>query len=201
MKNLIQNVYVIRSASGLCLLSRRYGEIQFNEDLISGFLTALRDFSKEVTGGEGIIRVLDMKSYNVILVFRENLMIAAGVDKHDNKNVAMTALGKVLNQFMEKYNLEGWDGNISQFKGFESDIDEILESGKISDIPVPYPKLKKKLPKMILRMGEINQFEYDVAHLCDGKRIIEDIAEKMGKTEEEIYHVLEKLKNLGLVDF
>lgn len=201
MKKLIQNVYVIRSASGLCLLSRRYGEIQFNEDLISGFLTALRDFSKEVTGGEGIIRVLDMKSYNVILVFRENLMIAAGVDKHDNKNIAMTALGKVLNQFMEKYNLEKWDGNISMFKGFESNIDEILESGKISDIPVPYPKLKKKLPKMILRMGEINQFEYDIAHLCDGKRIIEDIAVKMGKTEEEIYHVLEKLKRLGLVEF
>ncbi|NVM04454.1 MAG: hypothetical protein HWN67_19175 [Candidatus Helarchaeota archaeon] len=198
---MIQNVYVIRSASGLCLLSRRYGEIQFNEDLISGFLTALRDFSKEVTGGEGIIRVLDMKSYNVILVFRENLMIAAGVDKHDNKNIAMTALGKVLNQFTEKFNLDRWDGNISMFKGFESVIDEILESGKISDIPVPYPKLKKKLPKMILRMGEINQFEYDVAHLCDGKRIIEDIAVKMGKTEEEIYHVLEKLKRLGLVEF
>jgi len=201
VKNLIQNVYIIRSASGLCLLSKKYGEIQFNEDLISGFLTALRDFSKEVTGGEGIIRVLDMKSYNVILVFRENLMIAAGIDKHDNKNIAMSALRKVLDKFVESYNFEGWDGNISIFREFVPKIDSILENGKISDIPVPYPKLKKKLPKMIIRMGTLDEFEYKVAHLCDGKRTSDDIAEETGKTQEQILIILDKLKGLGLVDF
>ena len=198
---MIQNLYIIRSASGLCLLSRKYGEIQFNEDLISGFLTALRDFSKEVTGGEGIIRVLDMKSYNVILVFKENLMIAAGIDKHDNKNIAMSALKKVLDIFSDKYNLDNWDGNITIFKDFSPYIDEILETGKISDIPVPYPKLKKKLPKMIIRMGTIDEFEYQVAHLCDGKKTADDVAEELGKTQEQILIVLEKLKGLGLVEF
>ncbi|MHA1378026.1 MAG: hypothetical protein ACTSRG_06555 [Candidatus Helarchaeota archaeon] len=182
-------------------MSKKYGEIQFNEDLISGFLTALRDFSREVTGGEGVIRVLDMKSYNVILVFRENLMIAAGVDKHDNKNIAMSALRKVLDKFTEKYDLKDWDGNISIFKDFLSDIDIILENGKISDIPVPYPKLKKKLPKMIIRMGTIDDFEYKIAHMCDGKKTADDIAEETGKTQEQILMVIEKLKNLGLIDF
>lgn len=201
MKFLIQNVYIIRSSSGLCLLTRKYGEINFNEDLISGFLTALRDFSKEVTGGEGVIRVLDMNAYNVILVFKEALMIAAAVDKFDNKNIAMSALNKILTQFTETFNLDNWDGNISAFQDFISVIDEILENGRISVVNVPYPKLKKKLPKIIIKMGTINEFEYQVAHLCDGKKTTDDIAEEMGKTQDEILLVVEKLKNLGLVDF
>ena len=130
-----------------------------------------------------------------------NIFVYCIIDKHDNKNIAMSSLKKVLDKFAEKYNLDNWDGNISIFREFEPYIDEILENGTISDIPVPYPKLKKKLPKMIIRMGTIDEFEYKIAHMCDGKSTSDDIAEELGKTQEQILFVLEKLKGLGLVEF
>ena len=98
---MIHNVYLIKANSGLCLFSRKYGGIDFNEDLIAGFLTALKDFATEVTGGEGVIKVLDMNAYNVCLAFRGGLMISAAADKTDDKNIAMSAMGEVLEKFLK----------------------------------------------------------------------------------------------------
>ena len=200
MKLLIHNVYLIKANSGLCLFSRKYGRIDFNEDLIAGFLTALKDFANEVTGGEGIIKVLDMNAYNVCLAFREGLMISAAADKSDDKNLAMKAMGEVLNQFHQKFDLENWDGNIKMFEPFTSTVDEILDAGKIAEIEIWIPKLKKKLPKMILKMGTINNFEFDVANLCNGKKTSDDIAEELGVPQDEVVLALEKLKKLKLID-
>lgn len=200
MKLLIHNVYLIKANSGLCLFSRKYGGIDFNEDLIAGFLTALKDFATEVTGGEGIIKVLDMNAYNVCLAFREGLMISAAADKADDKNLAMKAMAEVLNQFHNKYDLENWDGNIKMFEQFAVTIDDILDNGKIAVVDVWIPKLKKQLPKMILKMGTINNFEFDVANLCDGKRTSDDIAEELGVQQDEVVLALEKLKKLKLID-
>ncbi|NHI92754.1 MAG: hypothetical protein EAX96_09665 [Candidatus Lokiarchaeota archaeon] len=197
---MIHNVYLIKANSGLCLFSRKYGGIEFNEDLIAGFLTALKDFATEVTGGEGIIKVLDMNAYNVCLAFREGLMISAAADKTDDRNLAMKAMGEVLNQFHEHYNLENWDGNIKMFEPFANIIDDILENGKIAEVEIHIPKLKKKLPKMILKMGTINKFEFDIANLCDGKKSSDDIAEVLGVQQDEVVLALEKLKKLKLID-
>lgn len=197
---MIHNVYLIKANSGLCLFSRKYGGIDFNEDLIAGFLTALKDFATEVTGGEGIIKVLDMNAYNVCLAFREGLMISAAADKSDDRNLAMKAMAEVLNQFHQKYNLENWDGNIKMFEPFTSIVDDILDKGKIAEIEIWIPKLKKKLPKMILKMGTINKFEFDVANLCDGKKISDDIAEELGVQQDEVVLALEKLKKLKLIE-
>ena len=73
---MLQNIYFIHS-TGLCILNRRWGEIEFNEDLIAGFLTALKDFSAEVTGGRGAMKILDMKVYYILLVFGKDMLVAA----------------------------------------------------------------------------------------------------------------------------
>lgn len=197
---MIHNAYIIMSQSGVCLMARKYGGIEFNEDLISGFLTALKDFATEVTGGEGVIKVLDMHAYNVVLVFREGLMISAAADKTDDKNIAMKAMGSILDEFLKKFDLSRWSGNIKIFDDFVPTIDEILEGGKIAEIEVPRPKLKKKLPKMIVKMGTLSEREYQIAKICDGTLTLDDIAENIGIPEDEIVVAVEKLKNLELIE-
>ena len=91
-KTLIHSVYVIHQVTGVCVIYRKYGTIEFNEDLIAGFLTALGDFSKEVTRGKGYLKILDMVVYNIHLVFRDKILVAAASDKKDSKEIAQNKL-------------------------------------------------------------------------------------------------------------
>ena len=56
---MLHNVYLISNYTGICLIHRKYGSIEFNQDLVSGFLTALKDFSVEFSKGSGELKVID----------------------------------------------------------------------------------------------------------------------------------------------
>lgn len=199
---MIHSLYVIIASSGLCVLSRRYGEITFDEDLIAGFLTALKDFTTEVTAGKGVIRIIDMKEYNVILVFREGVMLAAAADKLDDKNIAMNSLEILIQTFIEKYQeeLAKWMGNISIFEDFTEIMDAQLQDGKIAEVPVTLPKLVKKIPKMAVRMGLMTEILFKIGQLCDGKNTIEDIAEDIGLPEDEVIVHIDDLEDMGWIE-
>jgi len=141
---MIHAVYIIHQVSGVCVLYNKYGTIEFNEDLIAGFLTALKDFSKEVTGGKGHIKVLDMVIYNIHLVFKGGILIAAASDKRDSKEIAQNKLELLLDEFLKRYGeaLESWSGDVRVFRDFNNFVDEILQKGKIAEVPREIPLLK-----------------------------------------------------------
>ncbi len=141
---MIQTIYLIHQLSGVCVLYKSYGTISFNEDLIAGFLTALKDFSQEVTQGKGSIKVLDMVIYNIHLIFRKGMLIAAASDKRDDKTLVSNSLESLLNEFFKRYEDEipNWSGDIRIFKNFDQYIDEVLDYGKVAEMPVEYPLLK-----------------------------------------------------------
>ncbi len=58
MITILHNVYLIHQLTGICLIHRKYGTIEFNQDLVSGFLTALKDFSVEFSKGSGELKVI-----------------------------------------------------------------------------------------------------------------------------------------------
>ena len=125
---MIHSVYVIHQLTGVCVVYRRYGSIEFNEDLIAGFLTALKDFSKEVTGGKGAIKVLDMQTYVIMLVFQEGVLVSAAADKQDDRSIGQNALQKILNEFLSRYGdkINGWTGDLKIFEGFENNLRRVL---------------------------------------------------------------------------
>ncbi|MBY9017026.1 MAG: hypothetical protein KGD68_15155, partial [Candidatus Lokiarchaeota archaeon] len=61
MIEILHNVYLISNFTGICLIHRKYGTIEFNQDLVSGFLTALKDFSVEFSKGSGELKIIDMQ--------------------------------------------------------------------------------------------------------------------------------------------
>ena len=140
---MIHTLYLIHQLSGVCVIYKKYGTISFNEDLIAGFLTALKDFSQEVTGGQGTIKVLDMVVYNIHLVFQSGILIAAASDKRDDRNIVANSLDTIMKEFITEfsYAIESWNGDIRIFKPFEAKIDSILKTGKVAEIPREYPIL------------------------------------------------------------
>lgn len=141
---MIHAVYVIHQLSGVCVLYKKFGVIEFNEDLIAGFLMALKDFSQEVTGGKGNIKVIDMIIYHIHLVFKGGVLIAAASDNKDSKEIAQNKLELLLDDFISQYSevLINWMGDVRIFRDFESVIEKSLEMGLIAEVPRIMPLLK-----------------------------------------------------------
>ena len=234
-KTLIHSVYVIDQRSGVCVIYRKYGTIEFNEDLIAGFLTALGDFSKEVTRGKGNLKILDMVVYNIHLVFRDKILVAAASDKKDSKEIAQNKLEIILNNFLDRYHglFEDWKGDVRIFEEFKEYVDYTLRNGKAAEVPRALPLLKifdrdykkaqkalkrattlgedileesvsvewkkKRMPEQIIKQGMLTESEYKIAHLCDGSKDINEIAEEIGITSERAQLIIEKLDRLDLI--
>ncbi|MBN2155091.1 MAG: hypothetical protein JW776_03540 [Candidatus Lokiarchaeota archaeon] len=232
---MIHSVYVIHQVTGICVIYRKYGTIEFNEDLIAGFLTALGDFSKEVTRGKGNLKILDMVVYNIHLVFKNRILVAAASDKKDSKEIAQNKLEIILNQFIDRYLhiFEDWKGDVRIFEEFDEYIDYTLRNGKAAEIPRTLPLLRifdkdykkaqkalkkgatlgedileesvsvewknKRLPEQVIKQGMLTENEYKIAHLCDGSKDINEIAEEIGITFESAQLVIDKLDRLDMI--
>jgi hypothetical protein len=141
---LIHNVYIIDQKTGICLLHRKYGSIEFNQDLVSGFLTALKDFSIEFSKGSGELKVIDMQVFYLMLVFREGVLITAAADKNDDAKITHKALNNIIDKFIDQFGniLDNWSGDVRIFRDFAEQVDEILENGRVAEIPIRIPILK-----------------------------------------------------------
>lgn len=141
---ILHNVYLIHQLTGICLVHRKYGTIEFNQDLVSGFLTALKDFSVEFSKGSGELKVIDMQIFYLMLVFKEGVLITAAADKNDDSKITHRALSDIIDKFVEKYgdHIEAWSGDVRIFKDFNQVIDDVLENGKIAEIQLKIPILK-----------------------------------------------------------
>jgi hypothetical protein len=197
---LIQAIYILIADSGLCVLDRKYGQAEMDPNLISGFLTALIQFGRELSEGNRV-HVIDFGAFDICLSLKENVIVAATVDKTDDKNAAMAVLADVNNNFVSKYKtiLINWDGNLEPFDVFTNELDEITKNGKASELKTIVPILKGKVSSMLVRLGQMNQQTYDVAQMCKGKLTAVDIADQLGfkmKDVQKALHTLEDLKML-----
>jgi len=141
---MLHNFYLIHQYTGICLIHRKYGTIEFNQDLVSGFLTALKDFSVEFSKGSGELKVIDMQIFYLLLVFKEGVLCTAAADKNDDAKITHKALTDIIDKFTAKFGdqLESWSGDVRIFRDFESVIDDILKVGKIAEIQLKIPILK-----------------------------------------------------------
>ncbi|MHA2007145.1 MAG: hypothetical protein ACXABO_08490 [Promethearchaeota archaeon] len=141
---MLHNFYLIHQHTGICLIHRKYGSIEFNQDLVSGFLTALKDFSVEFSKGSGELKVIDMQVFYLLLVFKEGVLCTAAADKNDDAKITHKALTEIIDKFTAKFGdqLESWSGDVRIFRDFETVIDDILETGKVSEIQLKLPILK-----------------------------------------------------------
>ncbi len=138
---MLHNFYLIHQHTGICLIHRNYGTIEFNQDLVSGFLTALKDFSVEFSKGSGELKVIDMQIFYLLLVFKEGVLITAAADKNDDAKITHRALTDIIDEFVGKFGeqLANWSGDVRIFREFEQVIDNLLDEGKLAEIQLKLP--------------------------------------------------------------
>jgi len=175
---ILHNVYLISNFTGICLIHRKYGTIEFNQDLVSGFLTALKDFSVEFSKGSGELKIIDMQIFYLLLVFKEGILCTAAADKNDDAKITHKILSDIIDKFLEKYGnlMEEWSGDVRMFKGFENVMDKMLKNGHIAEIPLKIPILKiyekdyLKSQKLINKKGIVLS-EEDLRKVQDQKPV------------------------------
>ncbi len=200
---MIHSVYFI-DTGGRLIFTRKYGTIELNPDLMAGFLTAIKEFSGEISSSidkkKDSVKEIEMETFNVVYDFRsaDGMMCVLLHDKKDDPRIVRGVAKIVLDGFLRKYkvDIDSWDGNISKFAEFEPAADEVMKGGKVAEV---YPILKKKLTPLTVKLGMINDLEFEIASKCDGTKTYREIAEKMGVDLEIIYGAMTKLKDLGLV--
>lgn len=130
---MIQGIYIVDNR-GICIISRKYGSIDIDENLIGGFLTAILRFSSKLIPGEEdeSLQEILLRNYRVLYDSRDIATAVAVIGRDDDEELVREVLGKIVDVFIKNYRtlLQNWDGNVQPFMGFAIKIDEIiLESG------------------------------------------------------------------------
>lgn len=200
---MIHNIYVIDAESGICLLSRKYGSIELDENIVSGYFAAIRDFIGEIAQDKGKplrerARLIDMGVYDIVYVHSDDVLAVACIDKRDDENIVRKALEDITQRFTSQFEneLSEATGEIAIFNSFRPTLDEVLMDGTVGEF---LPVLKRRIPKMVLSLGMIDEDAYKIAEFCDGTRTPEDIADEAQMDLPTVLRDLDKLERLGLI--
>ncbi|MHA1603108.1 MAG: hypothetical protein ACTSWF_00450 [Candidatus Freyarchaeota archaeon] len=123
---MIHNFYLLKK-SGECVIHRKYGSLETDENLVSGFLSAMFSFGRNISGRNIESVLLDDKKF--VYVVNGDVIFAAYTDRND---MVKDKLEELSEEFIKKYgNLENWDGDRDRFADFLPKLDEVFgSSGK-----------------------------------------------------------------------
>ncbi len=196
------HVVYLMHPGGVCLLEQKFGELELDSNLVAGFFSAIRDFARILSKGKGDARIVEMGDFYLTYASGDLLVVAAVVDKDDNRLQVLQALDKVIYRFTDEFEdvLKNWDGKLVFFS-FAPELEQLLERGQIGETDQSIPNLKRGLPRLLVKLGQISEQEYQVASQCDGKRTPEEIAIKLGLPLDDVEVLLYKLNKLDLITY
>lgn len=118
---MIHNFYLLKK-SGQCIIHRKYGSLDTDEHLVSGFLSAMFSFGRSISGCNIESVLLDDKKF--VYVIKDDIILAAYTDRDD---VIKDKLQDLSQEFTQTYgNLENWDGDRDRFIDFQQKLDAIF---------------------------------------------------------------------------
>jgi len=142
---ILHAIYVIHQEIGICLIEKIFSnsKIEFDSNLISSYITAFKNYGKEVSK-VGELKIINIGIYYILLVIKDPVFIVAVADRKDDKNILHHHLSKLLLKFLRQYkeSLENFTGSVTEYKKFQNTISTYLKDGKIGEVKQLIPVLK-----------------------------------------------------------
>jgi len=155
---MISKILIIMSGGVLCYSKIFFGDTTIDNDLVSGFLTAISNIAKEIGGGE--IESLNFRNFNFIYTHDEEklCMFIIVTDIDDPEEEAREKLDLLKNEFIGRYHddLINWSCETKKFEPF----DEFVEDNIF-------------IPPKILIVGESGVGKSTIINLFPGESILE----------------------------
>lgn len=123
MRHILRYLMIIHKENGLVLYTQGFGGIEFDSDLVGGFLTAIQSFGIEISQKETPVTKLEYKDFELELKdgkFVRNAIVLAG----KGTELIRGKLRSFTEEFEQKFKstLEKWDGNIDAFKKLKPNV-------------------------------------------------------------------------------
>ncbi|NHI91721.1 MAG: hypothetical protein EAX96_04395 [Candidatus Lokiarchaeota archaeon] len=192
----LYDLYVIYKG-GQTIFHKRFGTVKIDQDLITAFLTAIENFSKEVLPSADPLRVIEKGDSKVILSYGDSICTAlvCGVYRTENVETLKEKLDLILKGIQNTFaaTLRNWSGRLADFAG----IDDIVEIN-IKDIlrvaiPPPLEELCKNPDKYFFTIDDRGMNLYN-SYLRNNK-MFRLYLEKLGLEQDWIDMILNQLKN------
>jgi len=171
---MISRILIIASGGLLCYSKSFISESNVDDDLVSGFLTAISNFAKEIKGGE--IKALNFMNFNFIYAYDEPLdcMFIIVSDIDDIEEEVREKVNLMKDEFLKRYtsNLENWTGDVTQFEGFHEFVEEHVF-----------------IPPKVLLVGEPSVGKSTIMGLFPGETVLE--------LDEDLNEIVEKPINVA----
>ena len=191
----LYDLYII-NRDGLCLLHQKFGTIEVDSDLVSGFFSAIQQFMQDIlpssvgVGNAQSIKSLDRGDFKLLIEHgRETDIFGVVISDKEDIDVRRKLI-EITNEFERTYkdNLLDFDGNVELFQEFKNFILSKFPSQLITPKHIPEIGADVKIIYQIIN-GEVNSVELgginyvvleehkSILRYIDGKRTIEEIAE------------------------
>lgn len=124
------NIWILEGNSGVTLLFKSFSGFELNEYLVSGFITALNQFT--IAEFKRPIESIDMGGYKWIYILDEevNLLFVVADKKESNSELLRARLTVIKSTFINKYVTEEkiwgdkFDGNVEPYEDFKQTIED-----------------------------------------------------------------------------
>ncbi len=125
MRRILKYLMIIHKENGLVMYTHGFGQVDFDSDLVGGFLTAIQSFGMELSQKETPVTKLAYKDFELELkdgTYVRTALVLAGKGTDLIRSKLKTFLGEFEQKFKAK--LKAWDGNIDPFKALGPDINK-----------------------------------------------------------------------------
>ncbi len=188
---MIRAVYILIDG-GICIYSRAYDKALADPLLISSFISAISQFSREAMGND--LRGIEAEGRFVYILDSDRIVVSVVVDHPDDisanmiEYIALNFLGKYSNK------LGGDTGDPDLFTGFDKVLDKVIPIHLIRE-----DKIDPKEPLDALTLIEIPSDLREIAMVLIREHSVtaQQIADELKMKEEKAIERLEKIVELG----
>lgn len=123
MRTILKYLMIIFNENGLVVYKQGFGKMDFDSDLVGGFLTAIQSFGLEISQKDTPVTKLAYKDFELELTDGNYVRVAI-VLAGKATNLIKEKLSSFKTDFEIKFkpNLSQWDGNIEPFQTVKPDI-------------------------------------------------------------------------------
>ncbi|MFX1295589.1 MAG: hypothetical protein ACFFD2_12160 [Promethearchaeota archaeon] len=199
---MIYNIFFIHKERRLNLLQHSFSGSKLDEDLVSGFISAIISFidtlepsTKDHKMGK-LIRTIDRGDFKILIETGEIILgiLFVNIEKVEVR----IKLREIIKQFEKEFNLEKWDETIDvqKFESFKEIIFKKFASEiiQVSDVPILTSSIKEFLATHDeLDLSKLHNISPELIELFSMIDMTSDVQEIANRLKRPVKEVIEKV--------
>ncbi len=199
----LEHVLVLYKNTGMCVFFKSFGLEEIDPELISGFLSAVSSFGKEMESTQALneIRYGDKQ---ILLTDGQYIRVALVLGKKPSM-VTRKHLSEFIVAFEKYYQkaLSDWRGNLKAFQGADRLVDSMLNTSIILPHEIKFnlkaaKTLKSPNSKEVLRITQNLVKESERQYFFIGQ-LLALAVEKLKKEKAEVFMGIKELRDRNLI--